>query len=147
MEIYAKTIGRDKKSVKGELNVGVMWIKLKDSYYEQYDAAVVDPFDRTTRFLPVSELSNRNVKPMYSFSFRVLKPLSESESNVVFFRINYFLQFGKYKFAEAPSPNPVIQTKSFYNHYLQLQLGVALGLDDLFKDPSKQKSAAISNGT
>ncbi len=146
-EVYGKTTLSEEGALNMEFNAGIMWLHLKDSYYRQYDAAVIDPYNKATVLLPVSYPS-KHVRPIYMFSVRLTKELSKEKDHYIYFRCNYMYQKGKYNTVEKRITNTGIITYKtnpepvkFYNHFMQLQLGFSLDLKDLFqKKPAEKKS-------
>ncbi len=155
-EIYGKTLLSQKESLNMDFTAGVMFLYLHDSYYKQYDAAMVDQYDRAGTLLAV-DYPRKKVKPIYNFSCRLMKNIGKEKDDYIYFRANYMFQTGTY--------NPVIrritntgniiygmsETRRFYNHFLQMQLGISLDLKKLFqntpddKKDEKGKSGAISD--
>jgi hypothetical protein len=149
-EVYGKTTLSEENAINLDFNAGITWLYLKDSYYRQYDAAVIDAYNKATVLLPVSYPS-RKVKPIYMFSFRLTKDLSKDKDHYAYFRCNYMYQSGKYNIVEKRitntgeiiykiNPEPV----KFYNHFMQMQLGISLDLKDLFQKKSDEKKTKDS---
>lgn len=120
---------------KVSFNAGAMFIRLRDSYYKQYDAAVIDPVDRVTTLLSATDVYAKNrAKPIWYFSGMLSKYWGEKNKNSIFFRVNYFYQTGKFRRYGGSNdlsnfdPKAFYDTR-FYNHFLQLQLGIALDLN------------------
>lgn len=153
-EVYGKTTLSEENAINLDFNAGIMWLYLKDSYYRQYDAAVIDAYNKATVLLPVSYPA-RKVRPLYMFSVRLTKDLSKDKDHYAYFRCNYMYQSGKYNTVEKRvtntgeiiykiNPEPV----KFYNHFMQMQLGVSLDLKDLFQkkpDDKKTKDSKIAD--
>lgn len=118
------------------INAGIMHIALKDSYYEQFDAGEVDIFDRATTLLPASDAINgRKAEEILFFGGMLKYKWGTNLKNSVYFRTNYYYQTGEYR--RYAGPTNIIDPKRFeerrfYNHFLQLQLGVALQLNKFF---------------
>lgn len=133
--LFGNTSDLINKEIKVAVNAGMMLIRLKDSYYKQFDAGVVDPFDRSTTLLPASDaVIKRRAQPVWFFSGTLSKYWGEKNKNSVFFRTNYFYQTGKYRryggSGDLGSFDPKkFYTTKFHNHFLQLQLGIALDLN------------------
>lgn len=136
IEMYLNTDKPIAGQINLAINAGLMFIQLKDSYYKQFDAAVVDPFDKTTALLPAnSALNSRRAKPIYFFSGTLEKLWGKEKKNAAFFRVNYFYQQGSYQRYGGSTDLTQFDPKKFYtdqfhNHYLQLQLGVSLDLNN-----------------
>ncbi|MBL7727434.1 MAG: hypothetical protein JNM68_07115, partial [Dinghuibacter sp.] len=136
IDLYGKTLLSKKDDIRLEFNAGIMWVTLKDSYYEQFDAAVKDAYDRATVLLPVNKAGiNRNSRPISYVNLRLNKDWGENKTNAAFFRVNYYYQTGTWqknmRGGNDPLP-PVFVDSKFHNHYLQLQLGLALDVKKLF---------------
>lgn len=142
IEVYAKVLNIEETGVYMDMILGVMQLRLLDSYYAQYDAAVVDEFNRATTIIPVTTFPKRRPSPIWYISTRLAKDWGEENSNSIFFRVNYYRQTGEHNVIvrQPPSPQPPVFSKEkFHNHFMQLQLGVSLGLDNLFKPKGEQK--------
>jgi hypothetical protein len=136
MEIYLN----NNKSINGKfdviVNAGVMWIRLRDSYYRQFDAAEVDIFDRATLLLLASDAINgRKAQSIAFFGGTLKMKWGTNLKNSIFFRTNYYFQDGDYRRYTGPT-NAIdpkrFEQRKFYNHFLQLQLGLALNLNKFF---------------
>lgn len=124
-------------------SAGVMLINMRDNYYKQFDASVVDPFNQNTSLLPANDaFIKRKPKPIWYFSGVLEKKFGEEDQNNVFFRVNYYYQTGKFNRLrgkyEPPRP-PLFYEDRFHNHFLQLQFGVTLGVERLFKKDGDEK--------
>lgn len=130
-------------------SAGLMWLTLKDSKYEQFDVTELDQFDRATGLLPVNNAtSSKSPRPILYLTALVEKPWANNK-NAVFFRVNYFYQGGAFtnirKGYDPQNPAPSYYKDYYHNHFLQLQLGVSLGLEKVLgitseanEDPPQQ---------
>jgi hypothetical protein len=142
IEIYSKVLNVKESGVYMDLILGMMSIRMKDSYYSQYDASVVDEFNRATNLVPVTSFPKRKPSPIWYASARLARDWGENFQNAIFFRINYYYQTGKFNrlVSQPPAPQPPVLIKDrLHNHYLQLQLGLTFGLDNLFKPKEEKK--------
>jgi hypothetical protein len=141
IELYGKT-SLNKEDINLSFFAGIMWIRMKDSYYKQFDAAVVDPLNRATALLPANNPAvKRNSKPIWYYNIQLEKDWGKENANATFFRVNYFYQKGNYQRLLNGTANrpPTFVNDRFHNHFLQLQLGVKLGLDKIFKTKEEKK--------
>lgn len=135
LEIFGNSAGFIAERNKVAVNAGLMWINLKDSYYKQFDAAIVDPFDKASALLPANDARNgRNAKPIWFFSGTWSVFYGDKMKNSTFFRINYYYQTGSYNRYGGSSNLIDFDPKRFYedrfhNHFLQIQAGATLDLD------------------
>jgi hypothetical protein len=85
--------------------------------------------------LPASDARlKKKAQPVWYFSGTISKNWGKKNENTVFFRTNYFHQTGKYSryggSSDLASFDPKkFSTARFHNHFLQLQLGIALDLN------------------
>lgn len=135
IEIFGNSAGFIGDRNRVAVNAGLMWINLKDSYYKQFDAAIVDPFDKASALLPASDARNgRNATPIWFFSGTWSVFYGDKKKNSTFFRINYYHQTGSYNRYGGSSNLTDFDPKRFYvdrfhNHFLQIQAGATLDLD------------------
>jgi hypothetical protein len=136
-ELYFKTTLNNAKDLNIVGVAGVMWLRLKDSYYKQFDAAVVDPFNKATTLLPIGDaIGQRKVQPIWYYSTRLEKRLGEEKKNNIFLRFNYTYQKGKYNaYVGRPTPGriPQFERAQYHNHFLQIQAGFGLDVEEIFK--------------
>jgi hypothetical protein len=137
-EFYANNDKLIGKNFGAAFNGGVMLIRLRDGYYKQFDAAVVDATDRATTLLPA--FGKRTARPIWFFAGTFQKFWGENNKSVTFLRITYNYQTGKYiSYTGDPkvtttnfNPNK-FQSSNFHNHFLQLQLGITLDINKLLE--------------
>lgn len=135
-EVYANNANPIAGKLGVAINAGLMYIRLKDGFYKQFDAAEVDPFDRTTTLIPASSaLIQRQARTITFFSGTFKVFWGKKLENQVFFRTNYYYQSGTYSKYGGSSNITQFDPKRFYsekfhNHFLQLQLGLALKLNE-----------------
>jgi hypothetical protein len=137
-EFYANNSQLIGKDFGASFNGGIMLIRLKDSYYKQFDATSVDAFDRIAGLLPANE--NRTARPIWFFTGTFKKLWGENNKSVTFLRISYNYQTGKYttytgdpKLTNGNFDPAKFRPAKFYNHFLQLQLGVTLDINKILE--------------
>jgi hypothetical protein len=146
-ELYGKTLLDAKKHINLDFTAGIMLLYLRDSYYEQYDAAAIDQFNRATVLLPVRYPSQR-VRPIYNFSFRLSKNVGEDKDHFVYLRTNWMYQTGKYNpvYKRVDNAGQTVyqvsnEPRRFYNNFLQVQAGISLDIKTLFQKSEKKDGA------
>ena len=156
VELFGKTLFIEKTSLNLDFNVGIMWLYLHDSYYKQYDAAVVDPYNKASVLLPV-DYPAKKVRPVYMVSFKLTKNIGTAVDHYAYLRGSWMYQTGEYfpVYKRTINTGEVIYQKSnaatrFYNNFLQIQVGISLDLNDLLKpggdrDDKKGKGSSISD--
>lgn len=151
IEINFQNVIEEKFSVYGA--AGLMFITLRDSKYEQFDVTELDQFDRATKLLSVNNSrSKKAARPILYASALIEKPWNNNK-NTIFFRINYFYQGGQFEnLEEVVNPNNtsdityVKYNDYYHNHFLQLQVGVSLGLEKVFGiDTSDEVHPQVTN--
>jgi len=129
--IYAKSILDEKTKLNIEGEFGFTKYYLKDNFFKQYDVYKLDNDEKKGIAFPIGEKYNRSQSPIYFGRITLRKDWGKESKNSAFFRVRYNYQHGKYKFYESKNPG-FIREENYYNHYLQLQLGISLGLEKLF---------------
>lgn len=145
LEFFAKSTLNPKKDLNIVATGGILWLRLKDSYFKQFDATSVDPFNRATSLLPISESVNgRKVAPIYYFSTRLDKEFGNSNGNTVFVRFSYWYQKGVYvRVLNKPTDNDPIRVgqNTFHNHFLQVQVGISFDIEKMFNGSNLKPSS------
>jgi hypothetical protein len=146
-ELYGKTLLDAKKNINLDFTAGIMLLYLRDSYYEQYDAAAIDQFNRATVLLPV-RYPSKKVRPIYNFSFRLSKNVGEDKDHFVYMRVNWMYQTGKYNpvYKRIDNAGQTVyqvsnEPRRFYNNFLQVQAGISLDIKSLFQKSEKKDGA------
>jgi len=118
---------------------GSEYLKVMDNYFTQVDGASLTP-DGSKQVAYLINESGRRASPIWRLSVNLQKNLGFKDSNnendnsgqYLFFRFNYSWQ--KFKGNTAIPNHPgEFESKNFYNHFSQLQLGIDLNFDALFK--------------
>lgn len=131
--LYAKSLLDPKAELNIEVEFGSRRVNLQDNFFKQYDIyAFENGSVRSIRFPVRTPDETNKSKPIYFSSVKLSKDWGKESTNYVFFRLKYQWQKGTYKFVYKDLPRN-FQTESFYNHFFQVNLGVSLGLEDLFK--------------
>lgn len=136
-EVYMNNSDLIEKSVGYALNGGIMLVRLKDSYFKQYDAAEIDPFDRATKLLPANDpYIRRKARPIWFFGGTLKKLWGDGNKNTAFVRLNYFYQTGKYirytgssDISQGSFDPRLFRETWYHNHFLQLQMGLSLEIN------------------
>ncbi len=158
MEVFGKTLLNEKENINLDFNAGIMWLYLHDSYYKQYDAAVIDQYNKASVLLPVSYPAKK-VRPMYMFSFRLTKNFGAEDKNYLYLRGSWMFQSGNYFPVYKRTTNTgqiLYQTSTlpvkFYNNFLQIQAGFSLDIKTIFKakpddkkEDKKDKTTNVSD--
>lgn len=134
LEYQTKFTGDDNGSFGISAKVGLMYISLKDSYYRQFDAASIDPYNKITALASTSSSIGGSQPIIYS-SICLEKLMGANKENSVFFRLNYYFQSGKYNAAKSSNVTggiPAFEERNYYNHFMQVQTGVTLDVGKLF---------------
>jgi len=132
--IYVKspvTINKD-SSFNIEAQFGYNKISLLDNYFKQYDVYTIDNEGKKNIAFPVGQKYNRTSNPIFFTSIRLSKEWGKESKNSIFLRFLYSFQKGNYSF--YTKENPRIYNQNFYNHYLQIHLGVNISIDKLFSN-------------
>jgi hypothetical protein len=137
-EFYAnndKLIGKD---FGAAINGGLMLVRLRDSYYKQFDAASIDAFGRANALLPANE--KRTARPIWFLTGTFSKKWGAENKSITYLRISYNYQTGMYTpYYGDPKVTPgnyspsKFRSSNFHNHFLQIQLGVALDIDKILE--------------
>lgn len=131
--VYVKSVLDPKTELNIEAEIGANKVRLKDNFFQQYDIYGYDngPVD-SIRFPVKREGERNNSKPVWYSSVKLSKDWGKESTNYIFFRLKYQWQSGKYNFLYKGTPDEINQ-KEFNNHFMQVNLGLSLGLEDLFK--------------
>lgn len=129
--IYLKSDLDKKTQLNIESEIGYIKFYLKDNFFKQYDVFKLDNTEKRAIALPVGEKYNRTQAPIYYFRISLNKEWGKESKNSAFFRFRYNYQTGKFKYYDIKKP-AYIREEHYFNHYLQLQLGISLGFETLF---------------
>ncbi|MBL7762237.1 MAG: hypothetical protein JNL23_02305 [Chitinophagaceae bacterium] len=129
--IYAKSLLDRATKLNIEAEFGYMKFFLKDNFFKQYDVFKLDNEEKRAIAFPIGEKYNRQQNPIYFTRITLSKDWGKDSKNSAFFRLRYNYQTGKFRFYDLGKPG-FIKEEKYYNHFLQLQLGISLGLEKLF---------------
>ncbi len=131
--VYVKSVLDPKASLNIELEGGYRRVNLKDNFFKQYDVyAYENGRVKSIRFPVQSDDEKMKSKPIYYVSTKLSKDWGKESTNYIFLRFKYQWQSGHYKFYSKGIPDSE-RSEQFTNHFFQVNLGVSLGLEDLFK--------------
>lgn len=138
IDLYGKTDFKAIGKMQLDWTFGLMWIRLFHSNFRQINGPEIEQFQNVETKIPVN-LRQKNT-PIWFGNFRLKKPLTEKDNNYIYLRGSYLLQTGKYQPLSietdtngGPLFNLSNEKRKFYNHFFQLQLGVSIDLNSLFK--------------
>lgn len=130
---YVKSVLDPKTELNIEAELGANKVHLQDNFFNQYDIYGYDNGEISGIRFPVTRQGQKNdSKPVWFSSVKLSKDWGKESTNYIFFRLKYQWQSGEYEFIYKDVSN-TIQRQRFNNHFLQANLGVSLGLEDLFK--------------
>lgn len=131
--VYVKSVLDPKTELNIEAEIGANKVHLKDNFFEQYDIYGYDNGPVNSIRFPVKRQGERNnSRPVWYSSVKLSKDWGKESTNYIFFRLKYQWQSGKYNFVYKDAPDEINQ-QEFNNHFMQVNLGLSLGLEDLFK--------------
>lgn len=113
-----------------EAELGYYKLKLLDNYFKQYDVYALDNQGKKTIAFPIGESFNRASKPIWFTSIRLSKEWGKTSKNSVFVRFVYNFQKGSYSY--YTKENTKVNSRTYYNNFMQIHLGVNLPIDGLF---------------
>jgi hypothetical protein len=131
--VYIKSLLDQKTKLNIEVEAGLNHVTLKDNFFKQYDVYATDNDGKKSIAFPASEKFNKTSRPIYYGIITLRKDWGQDSKNSVFFRFKYQNQNGLYKFYAKERPGN-IKEESFSNHFLQINLGISLGLEKLFSN-------------
>lgn len=131
--IYTKSALDPKASLNIEVEAGLRRVHLQDNFFEQYDVYAYENGNTKSIQFPIRTARDKNIsKPIYHASVKLSKDWGKESTNYVFLRLKYQWQRGQYNFIFKDQPN-LLRRQDYSNHFFQVNLGLSLGLEDLFK--------------
>ena len=130
---YAKSTLDPKTQLNIEIEVGFKNVRLKDNFYKQYDVFGYESGEVNGIRFPVKTIDGENKsRPIYYSSVKLSKDWGKESTNYIFLRLKYQWQNGEYNFIRRDAPKE-LRMEAFHNHFFQVNLGLSLGLESLFK--------------
>lgn len=130
--LYVRSDLDKKTELNIEFELGARKVALQDNFFKQYDIYAFENGTRKEIRFPVRTDNGNSSKAIWYSSVKLTKDWGKESTNYVFFRLKYQWQKGKYNFISQTNPKK-FQEESFINHFFQVNMGVSLGLEDLFK--------------